>query len=97
MGCDISPLPLIHHGKQQILIFEKINPNSFKEAAIFQPNPSSTTLENKDKIEDMISQLRQQKYTRGGMKNKNGFPVLESKVAKARQSKLKSIGDLNPW
>lgn len=51
LGCDIAPLPLIHNGKQQILIFEKMTPNSFRPT--IQPIPSDSTL-NSERIADII-------------------------------------------
>ena len=75
-----------------------MNPNSFK-SAIINPTPSSSTIEH-EKIQDILSQIKHHKETRHrdfSKKNSDGFPSLESKAAKARQLKMNSIGDLNPW
>lgn len=47
LTCDIAPLPVIHHGKQRILIFEKISPSTFKPSVLHQV-PSMRTLDNEN-------------------------------------------------
>lgn len=55
----MAPLPLIPQPYQQILVFERINPSSFKSALI-QPVPSSKTIAT-EKIEDIISEIKYHK------------------------------------
>ena len=79
MGCDISPLPLIHHGNQQILIFEKINPHTFR--SVIQHIPSTDVFE-KEKIQEILSEIKllKEKNQKNSIKrNGEGFPDLQNR------------------
>jgi hypothetical protein len=86
---------MIHHGKQQILVFEKITPGSFRSAAI-QPVPSVSTV-GMDKIEEIIAEIKQQKERscREGRRQRvsEGLPTLEERSRK-KTVRLKSIGHI---
>lgn len=49
-SCDIAPLPLIQHGKQQILILERIKPAMFKTDQI-SPVPSVGTIHSDSMVQ----------------------------------------------
>lgn len=58
LGCEVAPLPLIHNGKQQILIFEKNTPNSFR--SLMHQTPSQSNF-NTQRIADIIEEIKKYK------------------------------------